>query len=708
MGEEENGNGALMSGDDPIATEADDLLNRTPFAAAIAEEIGRMNADNGGVLAITGKWGTGKTSLLNLIANKLDQNENIRVIRFNPWFFSGTDQLMGFFFAELAGQLQDKEKRSRRFKKAGVSIAERFTRYSAALSPLKFVPLAGAALGAAQGISSGVTQTFGQQVSVHEQRIEIIESLNKLDGRIVVLIDDIDRLSPQEIRDLLRLVRLNGSFPRIIYVLCFDRVVVESALDGEGINGAAYLEKIIRTSVEVPPIADESVASLLISGISECLRDISVGPLDESRWTDVFWQVIRPLFSNVREIKRFLPSLSLTAWTVGDEVGFADVAALEAIRVQHAKAYEEISRNVAILTELQSSFGRDDGARVRNGPAVKSIIDRLPEDVGLNFIRLIFPAAQLYTENVWHANDSRQAWIRDRRVAHAQVFRYYLHRELPVGTAPSGQVEMVVHSIGDEVRLRSTLSLIPDDNLEDVLDRFAAHLANVPSESIQSTVVALLELFPRLRVEPQGFFDPGADYTVLRPVLTLMQQVESGEVADDISRGIYEATGSLYARHRFISVVGERGSTQSRIISPQLEIALRDRLRGEIKAAPVSELEYERELLRTVVQVVPRNEADTDVLLIEAAADPRVTARLLSTGLTTARRQILGSVQVHREDRLAWDALISVYGAEEKLREAVRGVKDSIRAGVIESDSRLSRALELFDRYSSGWRPEDF
>jgi hypothetical protein len=53
---------------------------------------------------------------------------------------------MGFFFTELAGQFQDKEKKSRRVRKAGISIAERFTRYSAALSPLKFVPLAGAAL----------------------------------------------------------------------------------------------------------------------------------------------------------------------------------------------------------------------------------------------------------------------------------------------------------------------------------------------------------------------------------------------------------------------------------------------------------------------------------------------------------------------------------------------------------------------------------
>jgi hypothetical protein len=267
---------------------------------------------------------------------------------------------------------------------------------------------------------------------------------------------------------------------------------------------------------------------------------------------------------------------------------------------------------------------------------------------------------------------------------------------------------MVTDAIGDEVRLRGVLQQIPDENLEDVLDRLVAHLGDVLPDDIRSTVIALLEIFPRLRVEPQGFFDPGADYAVLRPVLKLMQQIRDEEAADRISRNIYETVKSFYARHRFLSLVGERERDQSRIISQSLEAELRTRLRSEIVSAPVSAIEHERELLRTVVQVVPRDDTDIDVLLIERADDPQVTAQLLSTGLNTARQQTLGSVQVRREDRLAWDALVSVFGTEDRLREAVRRMRDSISPEAIESDDRLSRALVLFDRYSSGWRPEEF
>ncbi|MFE4690889.1 P-loop NTPase fold protein [Streptomyces sp. NPDC056749] len=708
MSEADNNDSPLVSGDDPITREQDDLLNRSSLASALAEEIVGMNADNGGVLAITGRWGTGKTSLANLVANKLDQNETVRTIRFNPWFFAGTDQLMGFFFTELASQLQDTEKKISRFRKRSVSIAENFTRYSAALSPLKFIPFAGTALGAAQGISSGVSQAFGQQASVHEQRTEIINSLNKLDGRIVVLIDDIDRLSHGEIRDLLRLVRLNGSFPRIIYVLCFDRAIVEAALDNEGIDGSAYLEKIVRTSVEVPPATDESIADLLIRGITECLRDIPAGPLDESRWADVFWQVVRPLFSTLREIKRFLSSLSLTVRSVGEELGIVDLIALEAIRVQRPRAYDLISQSVPVLTETHGPFGRDDGLRARHTPTVQSIIKLLPDDVGGSVIRLIFPAAQLYTENVWHGNESEQTWKRDRRVAHAQMLKYYFHRELPEGTTPSAQVDVIVHALGEEDGLRTALSSIPDELLEDALDRLLAHLASVPYEIIQPTVIVLLEMLPRLRVEPQGFFDPGADYTVLRPVLRLMEQAEGQENADLIARGVYDATSTFYARHRFIELLGERASSQSRIISPELEMELRDRLRDDLSSAPADILEHERELLRTVVQILPREENGNDLPLIEAAENPHVTAQLLSTGLTTARSQTMGSVQVHREDRLAWDTLLLVFGNEERFRSSISQMQASITAGEMESNDRLSRALVLFEKYSSGWRPERF
>jgi energy-coupling factor transporter ATP-binding protein EcfA2 len=694
----------LFAGDDPILDAEADLLNRSRLAVAIADEVQAMNAERGAVVAITGKWGTGKTSLLNLTANILRDQEAVQVIDFNPWFFSGTDHLIRFFFDEMSRQLSSTRNRKQRLKDATASIADKFNKYSASLSPLKFIPGATPFIDAAQKTSEGISQAL--TTSIYEQRIEISAALSQLNGRIVVLIDDIDRLTRQEIRDLFRLVRLNGSFPNVVYLLCFDRKVVENALGEEGLDGAAYLEKIVKTSVEVPPAADEALASVLRAGMLEALAEIAAPGPGEDRFPDVFWQVVRPLFSTVRDVKRFLSSLTLTVRSAGDEVALPDLIALEAIRVMRPAAHDLIAQNVGALTTVHGwqTGNRNQAALAADAERVGAILDSLPSDVGRALITYVFPAAKLHTENVWHGNDSLQAWRRDRRVAHSTVLKYYLHRELPSGTAPSSQVDAIVGAAEDEQAFVSALSEIPDDHLEDVLDRFLAHIDEIDSSAIPATVATLLTLFPRFSEEPSGMFDFGRDYTVLRPVRKLMQRVASDD-ADLVARRVYEKTESPYARLRFLSLVGKQEGSESQVISPELEETLRADLGEYLKSAPADRLSSERELLRTVVQTV-NCDAESGEPAFASATAPTVTARLLESALSPSRRNTLGSVVVNAEDRLAWDALISVFGGESQLFRAVEQLKEHV--GGQEVNQRLQRAVVAFDQYSTGWRPRDF
>ncbi|MFI6804287.1 P-loop NTPase fold protein [Streptomyces luteogriseus] len=695
---------ALFAGDDPILNSDDDLLNRSRLAVAIADEVQEMNADRGAVVAITGKWGTGKTSLLNLTANILQEQETIQVIEFNPWFFSGTDQLIRFFFDEMTRQLRSERSGKKRLKDATANIAEKFSKYSTSLSPVKFIPVAGQILDVAQKTAEGVSQAL--TASIHEQRIEISEALTKLDGRIVVLIDDIDRLTRQEIRDLFRLVRLNGSFPNVVYLLCFDRSVVESALGEEGLNGAAYLEKIVKTSVEVPPAADEALASVLRTGMLTALSDVPLTASDENRFPDVFWQVVRPLFHTVRDVKRFLSSLTLTVRSAADEVALPDLVALEAIRVMRPPAHDLIAQNVRALTAVYGwqTETRNQAVLAADAEVVTTLQAELPDDTGRALIRYIFPAAQVHTENVWHGNDSLQAWRRDRRVAHATVLKYYLHRELPSGAAPSSQVDSIVYAAGDDEAFRNALAAVPDHHLEDALDRFLSHVDTIDSSRIPPVVVALLELLPRFSEESSGMLDVGRDYTALRPSKKLMQRVEPAN-ADLVARTIYQATKSPYARLRFLSLVGKQQHSEGQIITPELETELRANLQEYLKSAPADALRTERELLRTVVQAI---DCDTESgeLAIASADSSEVTARLLETALSPSRSNTLGSVVVNSEDRLAWEPLISVYGGESRLTSAVEQLKESLEGQEI--GPRLQRAITAFDLYSTGWRPSEF
>jgi predicted KAP-like P-loop ATPase len=223
----------VFRGDEPITKASDDALGRSLLAKEIAKLIRGFDIPEGVVVGVFGPWGSGKTSLINMIEEALSGADPIPVLRFNPWMFSGTDQLVERFFSETSQQL------GRRPQAAVKGIARNLELYGKVLSPLKGVPIAGALVAALEGIPQAA-EAFHDLIEEQEggainQREKLTEALSKLDKPIAVVIDDIDRLTPGEVRDILKLVRLTGSFPKIVYVLAFDRVRVESILSEPGV-----------------------------------------------------------------------------------------------------------------------------------------------------------------------------------------------------------------------------------------------------------------------------------------------------------------------------------------------------------------------------------------------------------------------------------------------------------------------------------------
>ena len=232
----------LFQADNPIKNPEDDVLGRVKAAQTFAEQILLLDVTEGTVVGVLGAWGSGKTSFINLVRTHWERS-GIPVLDFNPWMFSGTEQLARSFFYVLSSEM----KLRRDLAKVGKGL-ENFGKSVTSLGwwPIK---LLGSGL-----YSLGYFLKQGKE-GIDSQRHKVDQALRRLNRPIVVVVDDIDRLTTPEIRDMFKLVRLTANFPNIIYIVAFDRERVEEALGGErekGTLGRDYLEKIMQFYLNVP------------------------------------------------------------------------------------------------------------------------------------------------------------------------------------------------------------------------------------------------------------------------------------------------------------------------------------------------------------------------------------------------------------------------------------------------------------------------
>jgi predicted KAP-like P-loop ATPase len=212
-----------------------DRLARQPFSRFLAEAILTMDADESFVFALHGSWGSGKSTVLNFLEFYLTQPELTAhdtapapvVVKFNPWWFSGTEQLFRQFFSEFRVALGKRKDPASGLK----TLASHLEVLSRALTPLKWIPgitgpatAAHDALAQFQGVADSAAKAL--EADVNEAKSQIRSALQKSEARFVVLIDDIDRLRPEEMIQVFQLVKAVADFPKTLYVLSFDRAAV--------------------------------------------------------------------------------------------------------------------------------------------------------------------------------------------------------------------------------------------------------------------------------------------------------------------------------------------------------------------------------------------------------------------------------------------------------------------------------------------------
>ena len=235
--------------DAPIEAADEDRFNRAPFAKGIANTLAGLKDHSSIVIGIYAPWGEGKTSVLNLIRSGLKPFDNILVLNFNPWRFQHEDAFLVSFFRALAKAI-DTDLETRLEKLAKSRWAKAFE-----------------LLGQPFGVNKVVDwMAIMATVGTEEYKARVEEKLKEKGKRVVVIMDDIDRLNQAEIRTVFRLVKLTGGIDYISYVLAFDEEMVAAALDQEYSSqkakesGRGFIEKIVQVPLHLPRAEQESLS----------------------------------------------------------------------------------------------------------------------------------------------------------------------------------------------------------------------------------------------------------------------------------------------------------------------------------------------------------------------------------------------------------------------------------------------------------------
>lgn len=329
---------------------SEDILHRKILVEEISKQVNHTISEKAVSIAIQSEWGYGKTVFLKFLKLELEKNKDNIIIEFNPWKVEREQNSLKRFFDALESEL----------KKYDSGIQKQLVAYSNKLFEVSSEE---------NVFSKLLKMLFSSFLSLDEgldqQYKNINESIKRIGKRIIVLIDDLDRLSAPELIDVIRLIRNTGDFTNTVFIAAFDRNYVYNLLykNGEIIDKNNYLEKIFQYDYLLPPIRPQVIRNEFL----KYFDDLFIDKISNPEWLE-FERVVSNLsfdendslskmfhlpyqgtlfelyFKTLRDVIRFANSFRLPYIITRQEVDFQDFFMLEMIKFKYPNIYKMLAK----------------------------------------------------------------------------------------------------------------------------------------------------------------------------------------------------------------------------------------------------------------------------------------------------------------------------------------------------------------------------
>jgi len=585
-----------FASDRPITKVEDDLLGRSGFSADLANAMASWQGNDSLVVALHGDWGSGKSSIKNMALSRLNAvtEKKPDVIEFSPWEWAAQDKITASFFQEVSRSIgrTDKSESGKRLaatlKKYGryLNTGETVVSGFSAALPILFVLATVVGIGGnfsneawVSNVSTAILLVLGgwaaalkwgkglldtlsgnteetakeKEQSLSEIREELTEILLERESPLIVVMDDLDRLTSSQLRMVIQLIKANLEFPNVVFLLLFQRDLVEDKMNDGLQQGRDYLEKIIQVPFDIPRIETTRLHSLLFNKLDKIIvQDKSAESMfDSGRWGNIFHGGLKEYFGNLRNVYRYTSTLSfhftLLKGNSAFEVNPVDLMAIECLRVFEPDVYKEISRAKEIFTKNGSDrYGRSQESTSR---LVSGILDKASDgkrESVKEIIKQLFPTIEWALGGTSYSGGFVSTWLREMRVCHPSNFDKYFQFSIPSGELSNSDLREMLDLTSDSEKFSAfILSLKERGILKNALSQFESFTDEIPLDNAGAYIKGILDIGDEIDSETTGFTFFSSNTHAVRLVVWFLKRIDDLKERGELLLNCFKSSSGI-------------------------------------------------------------------------------------------------------------------------------------------------------------------
>jgi KAP family P-loop domain len=516
--------------DAPITDDSQDILGRISFVNDFYTQIAKFPSEDSYVFGLNGPWGSGKTSALNLLRNRIRRNKDLVLVDFDPWYFQSAETITRRFYETIAVAI------NREFFLPELKSIVR--RYARILAPaLK---------------RYGIESIRPDDATVEEIKAMVEDCIRQTQRKVVIIIDDLERAHGDELLTTFQIVRLSANFKNTLFVLAYDQAQLLPQLARLAVP-SDFLGKIVQHPADLPAADKNEIDRFLIysdlngrrSQLDKVLDRLKIAEKRreefDRRSGEIYATTLSPFFPTLRNAKRFLVSFSVRLPVVVDEVCLLDFFLLEILRVFASGVYQDIFEKPhyyvpawTMKSMMSSPFGLEydskqkDLRREEIKGHVEAVLKSEPQKENvLKILKHLFVPriADAFGHPASYGDEAAAQFRAEKRLTHPECFDKYFLLSVPAGITSDASVEFTLASwLGAENREASVLEglakLGDSHRLVEVLDRILMFLPTIDN----SLVIPLLHALSRNIKSGPMDADRSEQNSQFRLILFLLQE----------------------------------------------------------------------------------------------------------------------------------------------------------------------------------------